>query len=96
MTTETKTIKPTQDVIENLRLCRDQQIRLLGVEKFLINFDQYVPLIEETKKHHKCELLDTLHPLGELCAHQDDSGFLFSLLNAVIAEMAEPTVSNRI
>lgn len=86
----------TLRIVESLNQCRSQQLRLLGEEKFLVQFDYWVPIVKEAQQHHKCALLEVLVPLGELCNENDTSGFMFSMLNAVIAEMAEPSVSARI
>lgn len=84
------------DIPSNLNLCRRQQIALLGPDKFLSEFDKWVPLVKETQAHHQCALLEVLLPLGEICHQQDESGVMFHMLNAVVAEMAEPTLSARI
>lgn len=89
-------VEQTKRIVDGLNLCRNQQLRLLGEEKFLAQFDYWVPIVKEAQEFHQCALLEVLLPLGELCNEQDQSGFMFSMLNAVIAEMAEPTVSARV
>jgi len=81
------------EISAKLYKCREQQIFLGGEEKFVELFDKWKPVVLAAMEKHECSEIPALIELLKLASEKQDGGMMMHLLNAVVCEMIEPTVT---
>lgn len=85
-------MKQAIEISHTLYQCRDQQIFLSGEAGFLKTFDKWSPVVKAAMDKLQCSEIQALIKLLELASAKDD-GMMMHVLNAVVCEMCEPTVT---
>lgn len=80
-------------IAHKLYQCREQQIFLGGEAKFVDTFNKWKPVVKAAMEKHECSELEALIKLLELVREKPYSGMMMHVLNAVVCEMREPTVT---
>ncbi|AIY65209.1 hypothetical protein [Pseudoalteromonas piratica] len=81
------------EITAKLYQCREQQIFLGGEDGFIQMFDKWKPVVEAAMNKHQCSELPALIELLKLAESKPDGGMMMHVLNAVVCEMLEPTVT---
>lgn len=83
------------EITAKLYQCRDQQIFLSGEKGFIQTFNKWEPVVSAAMQKHECSELPALIELLKLAEPKDDGGMMMHILNAVVCEMLEPTITVR-
>lgn len=81
------------EITQKLYQCREQQIFLSGEEGFKNTFIKWSPVVLVAMEKFQCSEIEALIKLLDLAQGKADEGMLMHVLNAVVCEMCEPSVT---